>query len=125
VRVSIECDSPLLQRSLELFLRGHICAYEESDLVICDHEKPSDPKAVLRIGSEADADLCKPFSKEALLDVIDAKLKTAASPNRPKRAEEMRSSEADLAVLEAQIERLTQEYKTNIIKAVRTLYEKK
>jgi hypothetical protein len=125
MRVSIECDSPLLQRSLELFLRGHICAYEESDLVIRDHEKPSEHKTVLRIGNEADADLRKPFSKEALWDVIDAKLKTAESPVWQKRVEGMRSSEADFAVLEAQIERMTQEYKTNIIKAVRTFYEKK
>jgi hypothetical protein len=125
MRVSIACDSPLLQRSLELFLHGHICAYEESDLVIRDHEKPSEHKTVLRIGNETGADLRKPFSKEALLDVIDAKLKTAESPVWQKRAEGTRSSEADLAVLEAQIERLTQEYKTNIIKAVRTFYEKK
>jgi hypothetical protein len=125
VKVSIACDSPLLRRSLELFLRGHICTYEESDLVVTDHERKAGHKAALRIGNEEDADLRKPFSKEALLSALEAKLGAAESSLLHKKLKKTRPTEADLSVLEAQIEQLTKEYQTNIIKAVRRFYEKK
>lgn len=128
MRVSVECDSPLLQRSLELFLHKHICSYEESDLVIRDRKKKAGLKPMLLIANEEDADLRKPFSKEALLRALEEKLRPARAPVlKMQTPEELCSlgTEADLVLLEAKIEQMTQEYKTNIIKAVRQFYEKK
>ena len=66
MKIAIECRSPLLQKSLENFLEGHLCSSRNCDLLLSD-EKLVGRDNVLRIGSDAEADILKPFSKSQLL----------------------------------------------------------
>ena len=65
MKVAIECRSPLLQKSLENFLDGHLSSPHSCDLLLSDEDLP-DRENVLRIGSDEDADIIKPFSKSQL-----------------------------------------------------------
>ena len=65
MKVAIECRSPLLQKSLENFLEGHLCSSRNCDLLLSD-ENLLDRENLLRIGSDGDADILKPFSKSQL-----------------------------------------------------------
>ena len=65
MKVAIECRSPLLQKSLENFLDGHLSSPHSCDLLLSD-EKLLDRENALRIGSDEDADIMKPFSKSQL-----------------------------------------------------------
>ncbi len=66
MKVALVCDSPLLKKSLELYLKEHVSSYEESDFVISDRAVKS-KKPVLYIGKRHDATLSVPFSKEEVL----------------------------------------------------------
>ena len=66
MRVAIECRSPLLQKSLENFLEGHLCSIRSCDVVLSDESLLGRDNA-LRIGSDSKADIIKPFSKSQLL----------------------------------------------------------
>lgn len=66
MKVAIECRSPLLQKSLENFLEGHLCSIRSCDVVLSDESLLGRDNA-LRIGSDSKADIIKPFSKSQLL----------------------------------------------------------
>ncbi len=66
MKVALVCDSPLLKKSLQLYLKESVSSYEECDFVISDRVVKS-KKPVLHIGKEKDATLQVPFSKEEVL----------------------------------------------------------
>ncbi len=66
MKVSLVCESPLLQKSLEIYLKPYLSTYEACDFVITDREVRS-KKPVLVIGKREDATLQVPFSKEEAL----------------------------------------------------------
>ncbi len=66
MKVALVCDSPLLKKSLEIYLKESVSAYEECDFVISD-KKVKSKKPVLFIGKEEGAVLKVPFSKEEVL----------------------------------------------------------
>ena len=51
MKVAIACESPLLQRSLELFLEGRLSSQRHCDIVIRDHEMHNDEHLSLIIGT--------------------------------------------------------------------------
>ena len=65
MKIAIECRSPLLQKSLENFLEGHLASSKSCDLLLSD-ELLLGRDNVLRIGSDKQADIMKPFSKSQL-----------------------------------------------------------
>jgi hypothetical protein len=68
MKVKIECDSPLLQKSLEYFLKDYL---DENGVVITDnHEKDG-----IIIGK----DIIKPFSKTTLLLQLEKLVETKPS----------------------------------------------
>jgi hypothetical protein len=73
MKVFLDCRSTLLQKSLEKFLKETVSSEEESDIVVTDYERRSG-KPRLRIGSDRDADLCKPFSRSQLFIKLEEKL---------------------------------------------------
>ena len=75
MKVAVQCDSPLLQRSLELFLDEYLSSLKQCDIVVRDKRIENDPHLTLLIGASSDADLVKPFSRSQLMLVLEQMVK--------------------------------------------------
>lgn len=128
VKVAVQCDSPLLQRSLELFLEGQLSSIRQCDILIRDKDIRDDNRPTFVIGATESADLIKPFSKAQLLHALGRKLESLnRSSAEPPACEPPACPEEEaisFEVLERHIEKLTREYQANILKAIRAFYEK-
>ncbi|MFT5662232.1 MAG: hypothetical protein ACI9TV_002882 [Sulfurimonas sp.] len=118
MKIFIECKSPLLQKSLELFLEKYLCSSKQSDIIIRDEECVGDERCFL-ISSSEKADLRKPFSKSQLILALENR-EQSTSKDTPLEIEEP----LNFDILENRIDFLTKEYQQNIIKAVKAFYEK-
>jgi hypothetical protein len=121
MKIAVECQSPLLQKSLEIFLKNYISSAKKSDIVIRDTPcMKTETKPCFYIGNERQADLMKPFSKSQLILALERRYKELLAQQHPTH----QSGESmDFSILEKRIDTLTQEYKENILRAVRTFYE--
>jgi hypothetical protein len=128
MKIAVQCDSPLLQRSLELFLEGHLRSKRQCDIVIRDKNIADDEYPTLFITSDSSTDVVKPFSKaqlmEALRRKIDSSKEVCEGTSISKYVDEESDSRVGFEILEHHIEKLTREYQANILKAVRAFYEK-
>ncbi|MFZ2889222.1 hypothetical protein [Sulfuricurvum sp.] len=128
MKVAIQCDSPLLQRSLELFLDGHLSSPRQCDILIRDKDIRDDQHPTFVIGISESDDLLKPFSKAQLLHALSKKIEKQKDISIHLKSEEVSISQAEKIVgfdiLERHIEKLTREYQANILKAIRAFYEK-
>jgi len=126
MKVAVQCESALLQRSIELFLEEHLSSLKQCDLVIRD-KKIMDSYHSLYVSSSADADIKKPFSRSQLylsLEKFYQKIEEIKSVQDYDEANVTFSPMQDeYARLEEQIDILTQEYKNNLIKLVKEFYE--
>ena len=128
MRVAVECQSPLLQKSLELFLAKYLCASKRCDIVVRD-EECLDDKRCFYIASNEKADLKKPFSRSQLILALEKKYKKlyGTAKEEKERIEKEYDEEEesmDFSFLQKSIEELTQEYQRNILRAVKAFYEK-
>ena len=122
MKVAVECSSPLLQKSLELFLAKYICSTKNCDIVIRDEVCYEDARC-FHISSKAEADLVKPFSKSQLILALENRYKLVHKDN----ISEVRSGvdePLNFDILEKRIDSLTREYQSNILHAVKAFYEK-
>jgi len=127
MKVAIQCDSPLLQRSLELFLDGHLSSPRQCDILIRDKDIRDDQHPTFVVGVGETSDLIKPFSKAQLLHALNQKFDVQKNiPDSVADEVEVREEEESVSfeILERHIEKLTLEYQANILKAVRAFYEK-
>lgn len=126
MKVAIQCDSPLLQRSLELFLEGNLTSLRQCDILIRDKNIQDDQYPTFIIGSDDTADLIKPFSKAQLLHALNQKIESDKFPVLEMSDEpvEPNNEKVSFEILERHIEKLTREYQSNILKAIRAFYEK-
>ena len=128
MKVAVECHSPLLQKSLELFLSKYLSSKKQCDIVVRDAECLEDSRCFY-ISSESKADLVKPFSKSQLILALENKY-TELYPQKELKEKEKavaledEKNSLDFDILENRIEQLTQEYKENILRAVKAFYEK-
>ena len=120
MKIAVECQSPLLQKSLELFLAKHISTLKQCDLVVRDVECLND-KRCFYISSNANADLIKPFSSSQLILALENRYKLLYQKDIE---EEITQTPLNFDILERRIDSLTKEYQANILKAVRAFYEK-
>lgn len=122
MKVAVECKSPLLQKSLELFLGKHLSSLKNCDILIRDVKCNGDERCFY-ISSSKSADLVKPFSKSQLFLALEKRYKNMNSEYDDKScfAEDER---LDFEILQRRIESLTEEYQANILRAVRAFYEK-
>ena len=129
MKVAVECKSPLLQKSLELFLSRYLCSLKQCDIVVRD-VKCIDDKRCFYISSNSKSDLIKPFSKSQLILALENRYRTLLNSNIKKSIEDEYLEEEYLEevlnfdILEKRIETLTLEYQQNILKAVKVFYEK-
>ena len=140
MRVAVECKSPLMQKSLELFLDNHLSSPKHCDIVLRDIKCLNDERCFY-ISSDKDSDLVKPFSKSQLILALEKRYKSmkkdishpesssSLSPVQDvKHAQENISDEnAPLGfdILQKRIESLTVEYQESILKAVKAFYNEK
>lgn len=126
MKVAIQCDSPLLQRSLELFLEGNLSSLRQCDILIRDKNIDDDQYPTFVIGSDESSDLLKPFSKAQLLHALNQKFESKHDVLFPSIEERVSSSDEKISfeILERHIDKLTREYQSNILKAIRAFYEK-
>ena len=68
MKAFIDCDCEILQKTLELFLKGHAASAQDCDFVISD-EPQSSAKPLFLIGEGGD--LALPFSKNTLLSKLE------------------------------------------------------
>ncbi len=126
MKVAVQCDSPLLQRSLELFLEGQLSSIRQCDILIRDREIRDENHPTFVIGSFESADLPKPFSKAQLLHALTRKIETLSHPPLAPEGESEPGGDEGVSfeILERHIDKLTREYQANILKAIRAFYEK-
>ncbi|WP_297443517.1 hypothetical protein [Sulfurimonas sp.] len=124
MKVAVECQSPLLQKSLEVFLAKYLSLSKKSDIIIRDEECLNDERCFY-IASNEKADLLKPFSKSQLILALEKKY-NELYPNTKQVKEVAVEKEKPMSfeILEKRIELLTQEYQANILRAVKAFYEK-
>jgi len=120
MKIAVECQSPLLQKSLELFLSKYLCATKHCDIVLRDKECLDDARCMY-ISSDKNADIIKPFSKSQLILEIEKRYKEL---HQETLHDNSYAKDMDFGILEKRIEYLTQEYQENIIRAVKAFYEK-
>ncbi len=123
MKVAVSCVSPLLQKSLEMFLKEHLSSLKHCDVVIRDKKVIEDDMLTLYIGSDESAQLQKPFSKSQLFLALEKLLDNVKQKDTVTVSKETKDRDG-LSVLEKRIIMLTQEYQDNILKAIRTYHEK-
>ena len=124
MKIAIDCRSPLLQKSLELFLHKHLCSLKQCDIVIRDKACLDDERCFY-IASDTDADLMKPFSKSQLILALENRYKQLNKDVKELQKESFIAEQSlNFEVLEKRIEFLTHEYQANILQAIRAFYEK-
>jgi len=126
VKVAIQCDSPLLQRSLELFLDGYLSSLRQCDILIRDKNIRDDQYPTFVVGVDESSDLIKPFSKAQLLHALNQMFESQKYvPSLTEASRDTLEEEAvSFDILERHIDKLTREYQSNILKAIRAFYEK-
>ncbi|WP_418640550.1 hypothetical protein [Sulfurimonas sp. ST-27] len=124
MKVAVECQSPLLQKSLELFLAKYLSSSKKSDIIIRDEECLNESRCFY-ISTKEGADLLKPFSKSQLILALEKKYNELYPESTNTQPEDQNTSERmNFEVLEKRIELLTKEYQENILRAVKAFYEK-
>lgn len=121
MKIAVECKSPLLQKSLEIFLSSHLSSLKHCDIVVRDFKALNDERTFY-IGKDKESDLIKPFSKSALILALEKRYESI-NPKLEQNDESIISDPDNFEILEKRIDILTQEYKENILKAVRAFYE--
>lgn len=123
MRVAVECQSPLLQKSLELFLSKYLSTSKKCDIVVRDEECLNDERCFY-ISYEDKADLKKPFSKSQLILALEDRYRALNKDTETKESIVTTEESMEFSILEKRIELLTKEYQENIIRAVKAFYEK-
>ncbi len=114
MKIAIECESPLLQKSLELFLKNYIVDIDSCEFVVSDHVIRD--KVYFLISQDKDARLKVPFTKDRLMGTLATFYKHVL------KEEEQKVKELELVAL---IEKLNRAHEKQIEKLMRDFYEKK
>jgi len=123
MKVAVECQSPLLQKSLELFLSNYLSTSKRCDIIVRDVECLNDERCFY-VSTDKNADLIKPFSSSQLILALESKYKELQPEGSTQNAEiEESQTKMDFEILEQRIDFLTQEYKENILRTVKAFYE--
>lgn len=124
MKVAVQCDSALLQKSIELFLGENLSSLKQCDLVIRDKKVMDDHHSLYISGSE-DSDIKKPFSRSQLYMALE-NFYTKISDIQSVQAYDEEVCEPqlrDFSLLEERVEQLTQEYKNNLLRVVKAFCE--
>lgn len=114
MKIALACQSILLEKSLEIFLKNHITPYKQCDFVISDKEIEID-KPLFYISHDS-GNLNIPFSKSALMLALDKFYENLYT-------DEVKVEKIDIKELEEKIELLTDNFRKDLIKTIKEYYE--
>ncbi|MCW8837799.1 MAG: hypothetical protein OQK11_03765 [Thiovulaceae bacterium] len=123
MRIAVECKSPLLQKSLEMFLKKYLSSTKHCDILIRDEECLGNDKCFF-IGTKTGADLIKPFSKSQLILALENRYKTLNITQQEPIKEFETEESMNFDILQKRIEFLTKKYQEDIINSIKAFYEK-
>lgn len=125
MKIAVECKSPLMQKSLELFLDNHLSSLKHCDIVLKDVK--SDDDRTFFISSNSESDLIKPFSKSQLILALEKRYESICKdPKQTLNIQKKKSNknvDLDFNILEKRINTLTAQYQNNILKVIKAFYE--
>lgn len=116
MKIALACESILLKKSLEIFLKSRIVPYKQCDFVISDKEVEID-KPLFYIASE-NSDLIMPFSKSALMLKLE-KFYDSLSEEKPQVSSEKNKPDR----LEEKITTLTDNFRDDLIQLIKEHYD--
>jgi len=108
MRVSINCNSPLLQEALKLYLADMIVDVSESEFIVSDHLKDAN-KPIFLVSHCDDATLKIPFTRDMLLVGLEEFAYKHKDKNEEERELELMIEELDKKH-KAKIDRLISSY---------------
>jgi len=71
MKVYIDCNSLLIQKALEYYLKEYIVSKEEADFIVTDHNIESQ-KPIFLISKSDKGNLKNPFTKKMLFDALES-----------------------------------------------------
>jgi len=116
VKIALACQSVLLEKSLEIFLKSYIAPYKQCDFVISDKEIEID-KPLFYIATE-NSDLIMPFSKSSLMLKVESFYDTLF-----KKTTEEKIEKIDIDMLEEKITKLTDSFRKDLISTIKEHYD--
>lgn len=122
MKLTIMCQSLLLEKALELFLKPYVVPYKQSDFIVCDYKVETN-KPQFRLKS-SDSKIPFPFSKSTLLlslEKFSQAIELASVSNVQKKPSELVS---DFATLEEKLNKICNQFNKEIIQAVKEHYGK-
>jgi len=132
MKVAVQCESPLLQRSLEVFLSPYLSTLKQCQAVVRDRPGGEGELPTLVISNDVEGALAKPFTRSQLMLALEQLTKrqsglreaAALSASFDEHEPEPETPPRDLALLEKRIDQLTREYRDQVIAAIRAFHEK-
>lgn len=122
MKLTIMCQSLLLEKALELFLKPYVVPYKQSDFIVCDYKVETN-KPQFRLKS-SDSKIPFPFSKSTLLlslEKFSQTIELASVSSVQKKPSELVS---DFATLEEKLNEICNQFNKEIIQAVKEHYGK-
>ncbi len=116
MKIALACQSILLEKSLDIFLKSYIVPYKQCDFVIGDKKIEID-KPLFCIATE-NSDLCVPFSKSALMLKLE-KFYGTLLVAKPVEI----TKQVDVKELEKKITKLTDSFRKNLVKVIKEHYD--
>jgi hypothetical protein len=118
LKVAVVCDSVLLKKSLELFLRGKLSDFASADVVISDRNFECE-KPILLVGNSNNCDIKKPFGKVKLISLLenyenDVKVKKEILEPKTKSVQSSDKS------MEDQLDSLLKEFTRKLVEIIKT-----
>ncbi len=71
MNINISCKSPILQKTLSLYLKDFIVDYDDCDFVISDEIDENHSKPICLVNFNEDSDITRPFYKDSLFRDLD------------------------------------------------------
>ena len=120
MKVAVICNSLLLRKSLEIFLRDRLSSQSGCDFVVSDRALEVD-KPVFLITREKDTNLAKPFSKTRLVKALDEYYKSIGGIIEEEKAviAESEVVMADSGEMEQKIRKLTDDFVSGLMQVFR------
>lgn len=121
MKVAVVCNSLLLRKSLEIFLRDRLSSQSGCDFVVSDRVLEID-KPVFLISRDKDTNLAKPFSKTRLVKALDEYYKSIGGIIEEEKVvfvEQPESTVANDDEMEQKIRKLTDDFVSGLMHVFR------
>ncbi len=116
MKIALACQSVLLEKSLEIFLKSYVTPYKQCDFVISDREIEID-KPLFYIATE-NSDLIMPFSKSALMLKVESFYDSLF-----KKETKESIKKVDIKDIEEKITKLTDNFRDDLVNLIKEHYD--